>query len=105
SVFAVCTPALAVLYDTAPTSSLVIDSVDLNPAFAGLSSGYVYLAQTRQEAASLVLSCDKPLIPVPATLSSIIGLIAYGPVYFNGDYALLQVTAYSGVSGETLSNV
>jgi len=32
-------------------------------------------------------------------------LIAYGPVYFNGDYALLQVTAYSGVSGETLSNV
>jgi len=105
SVFAVCTPALAVLYDTAPTSSLVVDSVDLNPAFAGLSSGYVYLAQTRQEAASLVLSCDKPLIPVPATLSSIIGLIAYGPVYFNGDYALLQVTAYSGVSGETLSNV
>jgi hypothetical protein len=104
AVFAVCTPALAVLYDTANDASLTVDSVDLNPAFAGLSSGYVYLAQTRQEAESLVLSCDKPLIPVPATLSSIIGLIAYGPVYFNGDFALLQVTAYSGVAGEIIPN-
>ena len=104
AVFAMCTPALAVLYDTAAAESLTVSSVDLNPAFAGLSSGYVYLAQTRQEAESLVLSCDKPLIPVPATLSSIIGLIAYGPVYFNGDFALLQVTAYSGVAGEVIPN-
>ncbi len=104
AVFATCAPAIAVLYDRGTAESLTVSSVDLNPAFAGLSSGYVYLAQTRQEAESLVLSCDKPPIPVPATLSSIIGLIAYGPVYFNGDFALLQVTAYSGVAGEVIPN-
>lgn len=105
SVFATCTPALAVLYETGSESTLTIDSVDLNPAFAGLSNGYVYLEQSRQEAAALILSCDKPLIPVPATLASIIGLIAYGPVYFQGDYALLQVKAFSGVQDEIVSNV
>jgi hypothetical protein len=104
SVFATCTPAVAALYETDDTDTLTVDSVDLNPAFAGLASGTVYLAQTRQQAASLVLSCDKPQIPIPATLSSIIGLIAYGPVYFNNDYALLQVQAYSGVQGEVASN-
>lgn len=105
AVFATCSPALAVLYETGTTDTLTIDSVDLNPAFAGLAGGYVYLEQSRQEAATLVLSCDKPLIPVPATLSSIIGLIAYGPVYFNGDFALLQVKAFSGVPNEIVSNV
>jgi hypothetical protein len=105
SVFATCTPALAVLYETGTTDTLTINEVDLNPAFAGLAGGYVYLEQSRQEAASIVLSCDKPLIPIPATLASIIGLIAYGPVYFNGDYALLQAQAFSGVAGETVSNV
>lgn len=51
---------------------------------------------------SLVLACDKPLINIPKTLSSIIGLVAYGPVFFNGDYALLQVTAYSKVPGQVI---
>jgi len=101
-VVADCVPALAVLYDTGETESLVLSGLDLNPAFAGISSGYVYLQQSRQNVGSLVLSCDKPIINVPATYVSIIDLVAYGPVYFNGDYALLQVTAYSKVSGEVV---
>ena len=28
--------------------------------------------------------------------------MAYGPVFFNGDYALLQVTAYSKVPGQVI---
>jgi hypothetical protein len=105
SVFATCTPALAALYETGTEETLTLDTVDLNPAFAGLAGGYVYLEQRKQIAAALVLSADKPLIPIPATLSSIIGLVAYGPVYFNGDYSLLQVIAYSDVAGEIVSNV
>jgi hypothetical protein len=44
-----------------------------------------------------------PGINAPATLSSIVGLVAYGPVYFDGDYSLLQVTAYSEMPGQTVS--
>lgn len=99
-VMAKVSPAVAVLYETSTSDSRTINSVDLNPAFAGISGGYVYLQHSRQEVASLVLSCDKPIIDIPATLSSIIGLVAYGPVYFDGDYALLQVTAYSEVPGQ-----
>jgi hypothetical protein len=99
-VMAQISPAVAVLYETGTSDSRTIDTVDLNPAFAGISGGYVYLQHSRQEVARLVLSCDKPIIDIPATLSSIIGLVAYGPVYFDGDYALLQVTAYSEVPGQ-----
>ena len=100
AVMATCAPAVAVLYETGTAISRVLDTVDLNPAFAGISGGYVYLQHTRQEVESLVLACDKPLIDIPATFSSIIGLVAYGPVYFDGDYSLLQVTAYSKVPGQ-----
>lgn len=99
-VMATITPAVAVLYETGTSESRTLDTVDLNPAFAGISGGYVYLQHSRQEVASLVLACDKPVIDIPATLASIIGLVAYGPVYFDGDYALLQVTAYSEVPGQ-----
>jgi len=61
-----------------------------------------YLQHSRQEVASLTLACDKPRINVPATFSSIVGLVAYGPVYFDGDYSLLQVTAYSEVPGQVV---
>ncbi len=104
-VMAVISPSVAVLYDTGTSPSRVLNSVDLNPAFAGIAGGYVYLQHSRQEVASLVLSCDKPIIDIPATLSSIIGLVAYGPVYFDGDYALLQVTAYSEVPGQIVQGV
>ena len=102
--FAICSPAVAVLYDSGPDDVREIDTVDFNPAFSGLASGYFYLLHKRQRPASLVLSCDKPQIPIPASQASIIGLVAYGPVYFENDYALLTVTAYSSVPGETVPN-
>jgi len=104
-VMAACTLALAVLYETGASDSLVLDNLDLNPAFAGISGGYVYLQQSRQNPGSIVLSCDKPLINIPATFSSIVGLVAYGPVNFNGDYALLQATVYSQVPGQIVQGV
>lgn len=103
-IFAICSPSVAVLYDSGPDDVREISSVDLNPAFSGLAGGYFYLQHKRQRPASLVLSCDKPQIPIPATQSSIIGLVAYGPVYYENDYALLTVIAYSSVAGETVPN-
>jgi hypothetical protein len=103
-IFAICAPAVAVLYDAGPDDTREIDTIDLNPAFSGLASGFYYLQHRRQRPASLVLSCDKPRIPVPATQASIIGLVAFGPVYFENDFALLSVTAFGSVSGETIPN-
>lgn len=102
--FAIGAPAVAVLYDTGPDETFQVETVDFNPAFSGLASGYFYLQHRIQAATSLVLSCDKPLIPIPATQASIIGLIAYGPVYYTNDYALLSVTAYGPLNGETIPN-
>lgn len=104
SVFSIGTPAVAVLYDTGPDNVFQVETVDFNPAFSGLASGYFYLQHRIQAPTSLVLSCDKPLIPIPATQASIIGLIAYGPVYYTNDYALLSVTAYGPLNGETVPN-
>ncbi len=103
-IYAICSPCVAVLYDSGPDEVREIDTVDFNPAFSGLSSGYFYLQHKRQKPASLVLSCDKPIIPIPASQASIIGLVAYGPVYFENDYALLSVAAYSSVPGEIVPN-
>lgn len=103
-VFATCQPAVAVLYDSGPDETREIDTVDFNPAFSGLTRGYFYLQHKRQKPASLVLSCDKPRIAIPATQASIVGLVAFGPVYFENDYALLVVTAFSAISGETVPN-
>lgn len=103
-VFATCSPSVAVLYDVGnSTSTQEITSVDFNPAFSGITSGYFYLQQNRQKPTSLVLSCDKPIIPIPATQTTIIGLVAYGPVYFANDYALLTVTAY-GANNQPIPN-
>jgi hypothetical protein len=123
AVYAVVNPAIAVLYevDSTDTSEIentnnpdesvltkdtrLLNTIDLNPAFSGLSTGYVYLQHREIEPESVVLSCDKPQIAVPATLSSIIGLVAYGPVYYNGDYALLTGTAYGTLPGEVVPGV
>lgn len=104
AVYAFCSPAIAVQYDTGPDDTRVINNVDLNPAFSGLPGGFFYLQHRRQKPSSLVLSCDKPQIPIPATQASIIGLVAFGPVYFENDFALLTVTANSPVAGETIPN-
>lgn len=103
-IFAICAPAVAVLYDAGPDDTREIDTVDFNPAFSGLAQGFFYLQHRRQKPASLVLSCDKPRIPIPATQDSIIGLVAFGPVFFENDFALLSVTAYGPVAGETIPN-
>lgn len=77
-------------------------SPDLNPAFSGLASGYIYIQHRLIEPVAVQLSADKPQIPVPATLSSIIGLIAYGPIYYNGDYALLAAKATGSLPNEVV---
>lgn len=102
--FAVCTPAVAILYDTGTDNARIIDTVDFNPAFSGLASGYFYLQHTIQSPTSLVLSCDKPEIAIPATQKSIIGLVAFGPIHFTNDYALLSVTAYGPIANEVIPN-
>lgn len=104
ALFAIGTPAVAVLYDTGDQDTQEITTVDFNPAFSGLANGFFYLQHRRQKPTSLVLSCDKPRIAVPATQLSIIGLVAFGPVYFENDYALLTVTAYGTQAGETIPN-
>lgn len=104
AIYASCSPAVAVLYDTGATDTQEITKVDFNPAFSGLAGGYFYLQHRRQKPTSLVLSCDKPQIAIPATVSSIIGLVAFGPVYFENDFALLSVTAYSSTTNETIPN-
>lgn len=103
-IYITCSPALAVLYESGMDTTQTIESVDLNPAFSGLAGGYFYLQQSRQIPNSLVLACDKPQINIPASAASIIGLVAYGPVYYTGDYALLIVTAYGATPGTVVPN-
>jgi len=78
---------------------------DLNPAFSGLSSGYVYLQHRELKPVAVTLSADKPLIPIPPTLDTIIGLVAYGPVFYNGDYALLTGKAIGSLPNEVVPGV
>lgn len=104
ALFAIASPAVAVLYDTGPDEVFQVETVDFNPAFSGLASGYFYLQQRVQAPTSLILACDKPMIPIPATQASIIGLVAFGPVYYTNDYALLSVTAYGPLNGEKVPN-
>ena len=75
---------------------------DVNPAFSGLSSGYVFLQHRVLRPVAVTLSADKPQIAIPPTLDSIIGLIAYGPVYYNGDHALLTATAIGSLPNEVI---
>jgi hypothetical protein len=103
-VYAVCNPAFAVVYDSGQLDQRLLTEIDLNPAFAGISSGYVYLQHRRQEPTILTLSADKPIIDIPATYSSIIDLIAYGPIYFNGDYSLLTLQAFGPLNNEIIPN-
>jgi len=67
---------------------------DMNPAYSGISSGYVYLLHSRVEAQTVKLAVDKPRIAVPPVGNGSVGLLAFGPVYSSGDYALLIATAY-----------
>lgn len=100
-VYALVTPGIAILYATEDGDTRQLP-VDLNPAFSGITAGYVYLQHRRQTPSSVTLSCDKPLIPIPATFSSVIGMLAYGPVYQSNDYALLTATAFGSLGNEVI---
>jgi hypothetical protein len=108
-VYAMCNPGIAIEYEIAAapgsTSNTRQLPVDLNPAFSGVTSGVVYLQHRQTAPSSIRLACDKPLIDIPATLTSIIDLVAYGPVYFNGDFALLSATVFGPLNGEVVPNV
>lgn len=103
-VFALASPAVIVLYDIGPDTQREIDTVDFNPAFSGLAGGYFYLQHRLQTPTELVLSADKPRIDIPATQASIVGLVAYGPVFFENDYALLTVKAFGPLNQEPIPN-
>jgi len=75
---------------------------DLNPAFSGLANGHVYLQHRVLKPVSVQLSADKPQIAIPPTFSTIVGLIAYGPVFYNGDFALLTAKAIGSLPNEVV---
>lgn len=118
-VFAIVDCAIAVLYeydvdnDTQIQNTNIPDELDLlkntrlltpdmNPAFSGLANGVLFLQHRVITPVAVTLAADKPQIAIPPTLSSIIGLIAYGPVFYNGDHALLTATAFGSLAGEVV---
>lgn len=94
-------PAVAVLYETGDSNTLTVSEsqVDLNPAFSGIPGGYLYLQHCRRKPDSIELRVDKPVIPLPG------GRVASGPVYFEGDYALLTATVLGKVPDEVVPGV
>jgi hypothetical protein len=100
AVFAEVDHAIAVLYEKDIEDDRLLTEVDLNPAFSGLSGGHVYLQHRRQKPDTIQLSADKPAIQIPPTHDTVVGLTAYGPVYFENDYALLIAKTFSKVPGE-----
>lgn len=96
---------VACIYDVGVKGSTRTEtSIDVNPAYAGISNGFYYIEQRIRRTGSIVLTCDKPVIDIPATFSSVLDLKAYGPVYTVNDYALLTGQAYTSVSGEVMPN-
>ncbi len=97
---------LAVIYeDSSGQSEHRLLDLDLNPAFSGISSGFLYLQHSEKKTERIELFADKPRLAIPATHSSILGLVAFGPVYYENDYALLMATAYGSVPGSIVPNV
>lgn len=105
AVFITWTPSLAVFYDTGTADGTWLEeSIDVNPAFAGISSGNIYLEHRVRVPFSISLVSDKPLTATPASEGFNPGILSYGPVYFSNDYALVLGTAYSQVPGEIVPN-
>ena len=97
------TPSVAVLYESSGSTREI--PININPAYSGLSSGFLYLENRDLEPKSVVLSCDKSEIITPATFDSVIPTVSYGPVYYSGDYALISATVYGPLANETVPDV
>ena len=100
-VFADFTPGFAVLYETGlPDDTTTITSVELNPVFAGVADGYLYLQHKVWQPKSIQLQVDKPRVPyiTSATPED----IQFGPV-FPTDFAILTLTAFGSNSDELIT--
>lgn len=89
-----CSPAVMAISENevlSPQDSLIAD-VDLNPAFAGIARGFLYLEHRKRRVSSIQLSCDKPR---SYSLAGHENEVSYGPVFYGGDFALLQAAAFS----------
>lgn len=87
-------PAVVAIYDSSLNTSHLVTDVDLNPAFSGIASGYLYLQHRNQRIKFLELFADKPRLPIPPAYQNYTGSLAFGPVYNKNDYALVLVSAY-----------
>jgi hypothetical protein len=99
-VYADYTPAFGVLYEMAGADEAFTADVELNPAFAGVANGFVYLQHKIWQPKDIQLQVDKPRIPyVPAATSED---IQFGPVMPN-DFAVLTATAFGNSVSELIT--
>ena len=89
------TPAVAVIYeiDTNNTGDILLTAADLNPAFAGIARGFLYLDHRRRRVESIELFADKPRIITPQSYAMVANLLSFGPVFYENDYAMLLANA------------
>ena len=99
-VFAEYTPGLVIYYDKGAEQRL-IEEVELNPAFAGLASGVVYLQHKIWQPKALVLQVDKARVPYTVNTENP-EHIEFGPV-FQDDYAVITVTAFGSNERELIA--
>jgi hypothetical protein len=102
------TPGIAVFYQAeqpGDDQSLLLDTVDLNPSFAGISQGFVYCEHRHRRSTAVTLSVDKPRILIPASFEEVAGLVAFGPVYYENDFAFLQVSVTGSESNDAVPGI
>ena len=128
-IYAEYVPAIAAVYEpVSAESTVLVETADLNPAFSGISHGYLYLEHYIRRSSEVDLYCDKPRVVLPGVLSITpsrhtqfntaqfnqnlaqlssngSSVIAFGPVYYENDYALLLATAVGAIAGERIPNV
>lgn len=98
-------PAIAVLYEAQGVEQTRLLDIDLNPGFAGIARGHLYVMHRKQKAKQITLFADKPRILIPPTDASVVGLVAFGPVYYEQDYALLMARVTGNTEQELIPNV
>jgi hypothetical protein len=80
----------------------VLAPVDLNPAFAGIARGFLYLEHRKRRPVSIELDCDKPRIITPQGYQMVSGLVSFGPVFYENDFALLRGVAFGSDAGDVV---